>query len=145
MSGIAVNQAYGSAPTPNPVIVNRMQAYDPQLCVGWNARQGKKAPLGRWIIGRQRMKGSGMAHIMTVQNDDGSYRPLDDRTMTRLRMIDSWRVGHKEQTAQLQSAWDLEEKLAAKKLDEDLDAKIDKMGWALRKDTENWSFSSVDR
>ena len=47
------------------------------------------------------MKGRGMAHIMTVQNDDGSYRPLDDRTMTRLKMIDSWRVGQKEQTAQL--------------------------------------------
>ena len=130
---------------PPAGFTDKMAAYDKQLVIGWNQNLGFKAPLGRWVIGRHRMLGEGIAHVMTVQAPDGHYQQVGEHTMNYLRKIDSWRVGHGEQARDLEDTWEDEDEATDKALDEKIDSHIDKMKWALRKDTDEFSLARVSR
>lgn len=80
--------------------VAELHDLDDRLNLGWNEKKE------RWQIVREsnRMKYIGkfdgrplfnsymrLSHVMTVQNEDGSYRPLDGRIIEHLREIDLWR------------------------------------------------------
>lgn len=135
-----------TAPLQPPAsFMSTMTAYDKQLTVGWNDSVGFKAPLGRWVIGRHRMLGTGIAHIMTVQTPGGHYMQLGDHIMTHLRMIDSWRVGHDQQAIDFEETWGGEEAAADRVIDDTIDSHIEKMHWALRKDTDQFSLAKVCR
>ncbi len=135
-----------TAPLQPPTgFMDKMAAYDKQLTVGWNGNLGFKAPLGRWVIGRHRMLGEGIAHIMTVQTPGGHYMQLGGHVMTHLRKIDSWRVGHNEQARGLEETWEGEEEAADAVIEEQIDSHIEKMRWALRKDTDQFSMAHVSR
>ena len=56
--------------------------------------------------------------VMTVQEEDGSYRPLDDRTIAHIRKIDAWRLNRYSRAGD-----ELEE--LAEKAEADLDRQRD--------------------
>jgi len=86
---------------PDRHFVRLMREIDPKLEARWSAS------LQRWVIYR-RVRDTGhavcedgtkvgylkdrFAEIMVVKNDDGSYRPLDERTIRELRYCDAWRL-----------------------------------------------------
>lgn len=130
---------------PPQAFIDRMTAYDRELVVGWNERLGFKAPLGRWVIGRHRMLGEGIAHVMTVQTPAGHYMALGDHVLTHLRKIDSWRVGHNQQQHDFENMWKAEDEATDKELDEKIEGYIEKMRWALNRDTGDWNLAHVDK
>lgn len=115
--------------------------------VGFNAGAGWKEPLGRWIVGRKRLNDQGFGHVMTVQNPDGTYRPLGDHVLEDLRRIDSWRVGPKEQLRELDRLFRAEEVGRRRRMRERLaiPEKIDKVRFALRKDLKSVNFSNITK
>jgi len=73
-------------PVPDRVTLRRLRDYDPELNIGWN-RNTK-----RWVVtGRNYQKAGKREHIMTVQNEDRTYRPLDDRILVNLMLADAFR------------------------------------------------------
>ena len=67
---------------PDPSIVRRLKECDPDLDVRWHDGRG------RWIVtcmGKD---------AITVQEPDGSYRPLDGRIVTRMRE-EAWTYRHR--------------------------------------------------
>jgi hypothetical protein len=71
--------------------VKELRRHDDKLGVSWNSV--KK----RWNITRKVPAPSNLydvdAHIYTVQNDDGTYRPLDARTLRLLKQSDHHQRG----------------------------------------------------
>lgn len=68
---------------PPQDFMRRLKAYDPELEVWFNRVWGK------WMLFRN-------GHcVMTVQNDDRSYRPLDERVLLALKRADAWVRGRK--------------------------------------------------
>ena len=75
-------------PTPDRSIVKRLRDYDPGLNVEWDRIQEK------WIVTGPNLRQFGKRErVMTVQNEDRSYRPLDDRIVTLIILADSERHG----------------------------------------------------
>ena len=71
--------------TPDRVMVKRIKEYDKQLFVEWDEWDC------RFKIYRKSDHMCGpTTPIMVVQNDDGSFRPLDMRVMQKLREADLW-------------------------------------------------------
>lgn len=67
--------------TPDRGFVKQLKRLDPDLDVVWNRFKE------RWII-IERGKETGRWHIvMRVQNEDGSYRPLDNRILKDLERV----------------------------------------------------------
>jgi hypothetical protein len=75
-------------PVPDRAIVSRVKNYDPDLKIEWDRYKE------RWVItGPNKRKFGKREHLMTVQNDDHSYRPLDHRVITLIVLADSERQG----------------------------------------------------
>jgi len=64
---------------PSKRIVAQLKAYDPGLDVVWDAMRE------RWAV---TWRGAVVHH---VRNEDGSYRPLDERVVTHVALIDACR------------------------------------------------------
>ena len=91
--------------SPDRFILRQLQKYDPQLTVRWNNRlecfQVLRA-VDRFAYSRTYV-------IFNVINDDGSYRPLDQRVLDEIRASDTWVRGQermKEIEAQNQARAD---------------------------------------
>jgi len=67
-------------PIPSPDAVKRIKQYYPRAYPKWNRRYN------RWDIVDKHMDGFDII-LMAVRNDDGSYRPLDNRTYSQLRFM----------------------------------------------------------
>lgn len=67
------------APTPPESFLKRMAEIDPCLVLRW----GKSTQF--WSIWYHNPYSGEMDHVLNVVNDDGSFRPLDDRTLMTLR------------------------------------------------------------
>lgn len=82
----------------------RLKGYDPLLSVRWAAHKE------RWEILRDLPNRTNTyrrkAVIMTIQNEDGSYRGLDERVLEDLRRCDGHRVGAKQLMDQLDEEQD---------------------------------------
>jgi hypothetical protein len=75
-------------PVPDRAILKRLRDYDSTLNIEWDRYKE------RWVVtGPNRRKFGKREHIMTVQNDDYSYRPLDDRVVTQIILADMERHG----------------------------------------------------
>ena len=69
---------------PEKTYCKRLAEIDPRLKVEWNS--------DHWIITREgKDYKRSPQYIMTVRNKDGSFRPLDQRTLDALRKCDSHR------------------------------------------------------
>lgn len=71
-------------PVADKEFERKLKRYDPNLFVEWD--QVKHL----WMVKRTDQNGE-IHHIMYVQNPDGSFRPLDERTMQDLYECDIWR------------------------------------------------------
>jgi len=71
-------------PTANEVILEKIKNYDPHLIVDWDHEREL------WAIKRKASDGS-IQHCFFVQNEDGSFRPLDNRVMRELYECDIWK------------------------------------------------------
>lgn len=71
-------------PTPDKSILKKIKNYDVDLFVEWDV--GRE----RWALKRKDLNGT-IHHIFFVQNDDGSFRPLDERVMHHLYECDIWK------------------------------------------------------
>jgi hypothetical protein len=69
---------------PDRVFVKRLQGYDDKLSVKWMSRRQ------RWGIYRTVQRGDILVHV--VQNEDHSFRPLDERTIRHLKINDMQRM-----------------------------------------------------
>lgn len=72
---------------PDRVMVKKLQEYGREYNARWDRDQE------RWVV---TFRGK---DALTVMNPDGSYRPLDDRTIARLEITDSWKHGKRAQLA----------------------------------------------
>ena len=73
-------------PVPDRVMVKRLKEYDKKLFVEFDFDKE------RFVVWRKPQHECGPPlQIMVVQNDDGSFRPLDMRTVDALVKGDSWR------------------------------------------------------
>ena len=63
---------------PDPRIVRKLKEYDRDLDARWDVEQS------RWFV---TWRGK---DVITCQNEDGSYRPLDERAVTKCRVNDGW-------------------------------------------------------
>lgn len=72
--------------TPDWAMVKKIKEYDPLLEVVWGRNHQ------RWIIVRNNPGGT-RQRIMVVQNDDGSFRPLDERVLFYLNAHDLQKHG----------------------------------------------------
>lgn len=70
--------------TPDRKIVKMIQNYDPHLVVEWDVDRCL------WSLKRKSDDGR-IFHLFFIQNDDGSFRPLDERVMELLYETDIWR------------------------------------------------------
>lgn len=73
--------------TPDSGFMAKLRAIDPLLDAHWDSKRQ------RWIITRQARRPGGYtvdAVITVVENPDGSYRPLDDRTIRGVKWADGW-------------------------------------------------------
>lgn len=69
--------------TPDWKIEKALKAHDRCLRILWNPNRQ------RWQVWR--FVDSGQAyHIKTVNNDDGSFRPLDERLVAHIKAMDTW-------------------------------------------------------
>jgi len=115
--------------TPDRGFVRRMKAMDSQLTARWNRG------IERWqifrvvrrskpVCGNISMMYDSPLHVLTVRGDDGSFMPLDFRTITRLHEIDSWRLNRYAKTgAELEA---IAEAIEAKG-DKDRDYELDEL------------------
>lgn len=71
--------------SPDETFIERLEGLDSRLFAQWNNK------LCRWDI--MRKNAGKVFHIMRVQNDNGSYRPLDARTITKLKIADACQRG----------------------------------------------------
>jgi len=69
---------------PDKIMVKRIKKYDRHLIVDWDAEKELFA------IKRRASDGS-LHHCFYVQNEDGSFRPLDDRVLKELYECDIWK------------------------------------------------------
>jgi hypothetical protein len=65
-------------PVPPDSFCQQLREYDPDLELNWDHVHGVWSI---WV----RLSANERHHVMNVINDDGSYRPLDGRTMAILR------------------------------------------------------------
>lgn len=65
---------------PDPDFVNKLYRLDRDLVLCFDRE------MGRWQIWRKDADSGRLEFIINVINDDGSYRPLDDRTINILKM-----------------------------------------------------------
>lgn len=76
---------------PDWFFVKKLKKMDDKLSVSWSSQKE------RWVIYRTIPRMGRLYHtrtpILTVQNPDGSYRPLDDRALEMLREGDTWTRG----------------------------------------------------
>lgn len=71
-------------PRPDKKILKKIKNYDDALFVDWDINRE------RFAIKRRDLQGA-VHHIFFVQNEDGSFRPLDERTMHQLYECDTWK------------------------------------------------------
>ncbi|MBP7209569.1 MAG: hypothetical protein KBA02_00070 [Paludibacteraceae bacterium] len=64
--------------------LKELKNYDKNLSAEWDRDRGL------WAIKRKDHKGQ-VHHIFFVQNEDGSYRPLDNRVLEELYECDIWK------------------------------------------------------
>jgi len=76
----------------NNSFINKLHKLDPKLKVIWNNK------IDRFQILRRNRNAVGNLYdsLMTVQNDDGSFRPLDNRIIEALIISDSHRIPVKQ-------------------------------------------------
>lgn len=67
-------------PVPPSDFCRQLRELDPNLQLNWDPVQGV------WQIWHKREFAKDRDFVMSVVNSDGSYRPLDDRTMHALKM-----------------------------------------------------------
>ena len=78
------SKLYGVRPEPDSNFIDQLYAQDREITVWFNRL------IGKWQLFRR-------GHcVMTVQNDDRSYRPLDSRVITKLREADFMTRGKKK-------------------------------------------------
>ena len=102
---------------PDRTFVEDMKRLDPKLDVRWDEWDE------RWNVFRVIQKGGGDCplHVLTVEHQDGSYKPLDNRTIQKLHEMDSWRWHNKYRYAShidMMDAWitDRENQAKARRL-----------------------------
>lgn len=72
--------------TPDRSFLKDLKNYDPALEARWDTRRA------RWVIYRNNPDNTTW-QVMIVKNDDGSYRPLDQRVFAHLYTHDLHRIG----------------------------------------------------
>jgi hypothetical protein len=74
------------APSPDRSIVRRLKEHDKHLDVVWSLRRQ------RWVVTVRNLRRHEKREIvMVVQNDDRSYRPLDERVIVNIKLADAFR------------------------------------------------------
>lgn len=71
-------------PEPDKLILKKIKDYDPRLFVEWDDSKNL------WMMKRNASDGS-VQHCFYIQNEDGSFRPLDNRVMKELYECDIWK------------------------------------------------------
>ncbi len=71
-------------PALDKAVLKRIKNYDDRLFVEWDVN------LERWALKRRAEDGQ-VFHIFYVQNEDGSFRQLDDRVIKEIYECDIWR------------------------------------------------------
>jgi len=115
-----------------------LKRLDPKLVIGWNQDRC------RWLIARDRELGNGRTLIMWVEEPDGAYRPLDNRTIALLKRFDSWNIGKEQYVNNLMEAMDQEREASFDRACENFGEAHEKAQWALKKDTGDYVLG-VDR
>lgn len=77
--------------TPDRFFLKELRRYDRRLSVRWN-RERERWQILRSLLSANRLYERTFV-VMTVQQDDGSYRALDQRTLDALAAADTWRHG----------------------------------------------------
>ena len=75
--------------TPDRSILRKLREYDPRLNARWNRNRE------RWEVTYDGDT------VITVVNDDGSYRPLDERILITVALGDSHRMERRGDAARL--------------------------------------------
>ena len=78
---------------PDRVYQKRLKDYDPMLEARWIHKDPRGRLVDRWAIFRKTPSDNRLYYrwwlVMYVRNNDGSYRPLDSRTLTAIRAADT--------------------------------------------------------
>lgn len=75
-------------------IARDLKALDESLRARFATEPGRGgAPSPRWVVERFSPKAGKWVEVMRVCNEDGSYRPLDNRVLVRLHEMDTWAHG----------------------------------------------------
>ena len=122
------------APALNKTEWERIKQFDPALDIEWDNK------IDRWKLYRFSKKGKtfekrdkkGRVYILTLQNKDGSYRPLDGRLYHYLRKIDTWQYKNADAMEREWRQWEEEQE---RKEDERLTDDLIERGKYMRKAT----------
>lgn len=71
------------APSFEKRFLKKAKEYDPNLDIVWN-KEYKRWALQRWAEGQWH-------HCFFLNNEDGSYRPVDERLLTEIYECDLWK------------------------------------------------------
>ena len=84
---------------PDRMFEKRLKKQDSKLSVKWFHRDKRGRLKNRYAILRKQPSQNRLYDrywlVMWVQNEDGSYRPLDQRTLTALKKADNHTRGHR--------------------------------------------------
>ena len=125
---------------PDRVYEKRLKDYDPTLEVKWVHKDPRGRLIDRWAIFRKTPSANKLYNrwwlVMYVKNIDGSYRPLDSRTLTEIRKADTQNravddilnegIERQERTEELANAsWRSEIKDISKDVQKDIASTVD--------------------
>ena len=85
---------------PDRKILAELKRYDKNLNAEWDTFKQ------RWVLPCNNLP------IMVVQNDDRSFRPLDERVLTQVRIADAYR--YKDTTALIKEIYQHNHRITAK-------------------------------
>jgi len=121
----------GLAPALNKAAWDKVKQYDPALELDWDCR------INRWKLYRRSAKKkawdkrvNGRTFIVTVQNKDGSFRPVDNRLLYHLMDCDTWRF---KDAAEMDRNLFERERIKEQRDDEQLTKDLEERGKYLRK------------
>jgi hypothetical protein len=100
------------APSPDRRVLRKIREYDRNLDVEWSLH------LQRWVVTTRNLRKLDKREmVMVVQNEDRSYRALDDRILVNLKLADAFRY---DDIAHFQQILNENDRAVDKKMADDL-------------------------
>ena len=129
---------------PDKGLLDRMKKYDSKLDVRWDSSK-ERGEVTRKCPAPSRLYEVD-THIMHIQNDDGSYRPFDERSFRLLKSVDHH---HRKTQDIIREQVESQKKAHTSSLRKDkaeMDALVaDPMHWAAKKDADTFGATNLPK